>query len=60
MFVSLRVCVYVSTAGYGKMTFASDDKYIGYWKDGTRHGKVITIIRAYFLGQVKLIDFLES
>ena len=27
-------------AGYGKMTFASDDKYIGYWRDGMRHGKV--------------------
>ena len=35
-------------AGYGKMTFASDDKYIGYWKDGMRHGKVIKDVRIMF------------
>ena len=29
--------------GYGKITFASDDKYIGYWKDGMRHGKVLPV-----------------
>ena len=40
-------------AGYGKMTFASDDKYIGYWRDGMRHGKVynkyITLPKTLYL-----------
>ena len=39
------ICVLaVITGGYGTMTFASADKYIGYWRDGIRHGKVCVVI----------------
>ena len=38
------------------MTFASDDKYIGYWRDGMRHGKV-TIYQLYFTHAASIIYY---